>query len=71
MCPRDDRLVALEEVGHLGQGQPGRFALEADLDPSAAVLGLVKEELGSPAGNQAGVQPSAWKGSHAISRRAR
>jgi hypothetical protein len=36
--PRDDRLVALEELGHLPEGQPGGLAFEADLDLRAAVL---------------------------------
>ena len=43
--PGDDRLVALEQLGHLPERQPDGLAVEADLDAGAAVLGLVEEEL--------------------------
>jgi len=39
---RDGRL---EELGHLGLGEPDGVGVEADLDARAAVLGLVEDEL--------------------------
>ncbi len=48
--PGDDGLVALEQLGHLTERQPGRLAIEANLDPRLAVLGLVEEELGFASG---------------------
>lgn len=54
---RDDRLVALKQVGHLGKRQPGGLALEADLDAGATVLGLVEEELGRALGEVGRADP--------------
>jgi hypothetical protein len=44
----DDGLVALEQLGHLPERQPGGIAVEADLEAHLSVLGLVEEELDDP-----------------------
>ena len=40
----------LEQVGHLGLGEPYRIVKQADLDPGFAVLGLVEHQLGGDCG---------------------
>jgi hypothetical protein len=43
---RDDRLVSLKQLGHLAKRQPGRLAIEANLDARSTVLPLVDQKLG-------------------------
>ena len=41
------RLVALEQVAHVGEGKPHGFVLQADFEAGLSVGGLVEEEVGS------------------------